>query len=98
MSESLDALRSLLRVIRQRISPKGQNSMWHDHVMAEYRRNAGERDPAKLKELAKLAADYTNLVRDVHHERVGLLMSTAPGLLGSLMLQSHLRTYSEVTM
>ena len=88
MSESMSALRSLLRVIRQRISPKRQNSMWHDHVMAEYRRNAAERDSARLKELAKLAADYTNLVRDVHHERVGLLMLTTPGVLGSIMLQS----------
>ena len=92
MSESMSALRSLLRVIRQRISQKRKNSMWHDHVMAEYRRNAAERDPARLKELAKLAADYTNLVRDVHHERVGLLMFTTPGVLGSIMLQSHLRT------
>ena len=72
--------------------------MWHDHVMAEFRRNAAERDPARLKELAKLAADYTNLVQDVHHERVGLPMFTAPGVLGAVMPQSHLRTYAEVTM
>ena len=72
--------------------------MWHDHVMAEYRRNAAERDPARLKELAKLAADYTNLVRDVHHERVGLLIFTMSGVLGSIMLQGHLRTHVEVAM
>ena len=66
--------------------------MWHDHVMAEYRRNAGESDPTKLKEMAKLAADYTNLVRDVHHERVGLPMFTTPGILDSTVLRGHLRT------
>lgn len=54
--------------------------MWHDHVMAEYRSNAGERDPTKLKEFAKLAEDYTNLVRDVHHERVGHLIFIMAGI------------------
>ena len=48
--------------------------------MAEYRSNAGERDPAKLKEFAKLAEDYTNLVRDVHHERVGHIICTIAGV------------------
>ena len=70
MSESTHALRALLRAIRQRISPKSQNSMWHDYVIEEYRRHAGETEPAKLQHLLQLVQDYTNLVHDVHHERV----------------------------
>ena len=61
MSESIHALRSLLRAIKQRIGPKTQNSMWHDHVLAEYRRNAGETDPSRLQFLTQLATDYANL-------------------------------------
>ena len=70
MSEHIHALRALLRAIRQRISPTSQNSMWHDYVIEEYRRHAGETNPAKLQRLSQLAHDYTNLVHDVHHERV----------------------------
>ena len=70
MPESIHALRALLRAIRQRVSSKVQNSMWHDYVIEEYRRLAGETDPAKLQHLSQLVQDYTNLVHDVHHERV----------------------------
>ena len=70
MSGSIPALRSLLRAIRQRISPKSQNSMWHDYVVAEFRRHAGETDPSKLQQLSQLVEDYTNLVHDVRHEKV----------------------------
>ena len=76
MSESIHALRALLRALRQRVSPRQQNSMWHDHVMAEYRRNAGETDPARLQNLLQLVRDYTDLVNDVHHERVGSFSGT----------------------
>ena len=70
MSKGIHAVRGLLRAIRQRISPKSQNSMWHDYVIEEYRRHAGETDPAKLQHLSQLVQDYTNLVHDVHYERV----------------------------
>lgn len=73
MSESIPAMRSLLRAIRQRFGPKAQNSMWHNYVVAEYRRHAGETDPSKLQQLSQLVEDYTDLVHDVHHERVSCL-------------------------
>ena len=63
-------LRSLLRVVRQRIAARRDNSIWHAHIVSEFRSHSAESDPQKLKELLTLAKDYRDYVLAVHNEKV----------------------------
>ncbi len=70
MAEVRQAYRFLLRTVRDRVSLRKENPIWHDYIVEEFRRNAKETDPLKVQKLLQLAKDYAQLVQDVHYEKV----------------------------
>ena len=70
MAEVRQVLRGLLRTARQRIAPKAENAVFHEHIVAQFRDNASEQDPARVRELLRLAKDYRDYVHAVQHEKV----------------------------
>ncbi len=79
MAEVRQVYRILLRTVRDRISSRNQNSIWHDYIVEEFHRNATEKNPAKVQELLRIAKDYAQLVQGVNYEKVSAL--TTPDLL-----------------
>ncbi|EIE19606.1 hypothetical protein COCSUDRAFT_54555 [Coccomyxa subellipsoidea C-169] len=73
MAEVRQVYRILLRTVRDRISSRNQNSIWHDYIVEEFHRNATEKNPAKVQELLRLAKDYAQLVQGVNYEKELLL-------------------------
>ena len=73
MAEARQMLRALLRTVRQRIAPKAENPVFHEHIVSQFRENASEQDPARVRELLRLARDYRDYVHAVQHEKVHLL-------------------------
>ena len=70
MAEVKQVYRFLLRTVRDRITSRRQNHIWHDFIVGQFHRNSTERDPAKVQELLQIAKDYAQLVQDVHYEKV----------------------------
>ena len=70
MAEARQVLRSLLRVVRQRISARHDNPVFLDYIISEFRASASEADPERVKYLLQLAKDYRDYVLAVHHEKV----------------------------
>lgn len=70
MAEVRQVYRFLLRTVRDRISSRKENSIWHDYIVEEFHRNASESDPAKAQKLLQIAKDYAQLAQDVHYEKV----------------------------
>lgn len=69
MGEVRQIYRNLLRAVRQRISPRRDNPIWHNYIVEEFHRSATEKDPEKIRKLLRIAEDYTNLIQDVHYEK-----------------------------
>jgi hypothetical protein len=70
MTEVKQVYRFLLRTVRDRITSRRQNPIWHDFIVGQFHGNSTERDPAKVQELLQIAKDYAQLVQDVHYEKV----------------------------
>ncbi|KAK9918217.1 hypothetical protein WJX75_002323 [Coccomyxa subellipsoidea] len=73
MTEVKQVYRFLLRTVRDRITSRRQNPIWHDFIVGQFHGNSTERDPAKVQELLQIAKDYAQLVQDVHYEKELLL-------------------------
>ncbi|BDA46643.1 hypothetical protein COCOBI_09-0960 [Coccomyxa sp. Obi] len=73
MADVRQVYRFLLRTVRDRISSRKENPIWHDYIVEEFHRNAKGTDPLKVQKLLQLANDYAQLVQDVHYEKELLL-------------------------
>mmetsp|Transcript_27190 Transcript_27190/g.87235 ORF Transcript_27190/g.87235 Transcript_27190/m.87235 type:complete len:110 (-) Transcript_27190:32-361(-) len=69
MASARSALRGLLRVLDQKVTRTNNERIWRDHVIAEFRRNAGETNPAKIQALLSQVDDYTFLANSVHRQK-----------------------------
>lgn len=88
MAEARQAYRFLLRTVRDRISSRKENPIWHDYIVEEFHRTAKETDPLKVQKLLHLAKDYAHLVQDVHYEKVcaGVLATYSLEVLKLILL------------
>jgi len=60
-------LRELLRLVDRHITKANGNTFWRDYILAQFRLH---REPHEVDKLVSIAAEYAELIRSVHSNKV----------------------------
>lgn len=65
------ALRLLLRSVDRHVTSVAGNQQWRQHILQQFRDNAGLQDAAQQQQMVLLAQEYADLINNVAHHQVG---------------------------
>ncbi|KAF6251935.1 hypothetical protein COO60DRAFT_1556006, partial [Scenedesmus sp. NREL 46B-D3] len=67
------ALRLLLRAVDRNVTSVAGNQQWRQHILQQFRANAGLQDAAQQQQMLLLAQEYADLINNVAHHQELLL-------------------------